>query len=586
MALVGDIRKMFNSVYLKETEKHCHHFLWRDLEVNRPPDIYVMERVNMGDTPAPAISTEAIYKTAERFKEDSPEAAELLKNSSYVDDHIDSKPTLCSAVKVANETESMLAKGGFSVKCWQFSGEENPRANLAQLRLDHGNHSAQKVGHSISMLKGTDANLRVLALGWDPRSDVILYEVTLNFSSKIRGIRTGVNLKKVDLPKALPDILTKRTVLEQVMKIYDPLGLVSPFTLLAKMYLREVWSRNLDWDTPLPADLTNKWVSFFTTLFELDRLHLPRNLQPEDAAGRPWLIILSNGSIAYGFAAYVRWTLQSGLYWCQLIMAKCRIAPVNKLSTPQMELNAAMLSKRGQKVIESEMRFDFERVLQLVDSETVLSMINKISTRFKVYEGVRIGEIQAATDGDLSSWAWVSGEDNTADWLTHGQIPDQLGEDSHWWNGPPILYKPIEEWGLKFGMQKKEALPGEKKIRYSTTAMSSPPVLDYKRYSDVNKIMWIVARILGIAKKRSFKRGKISEISPQLLQKAEDVMVKDAQRELSIQVEKTNRKGRRGGRYESLNPRKDKNGYYVIGRHLTNQNPMTSDASLQKLMPT
>ena len=162
-------------------------------------------------------------------------------------------------------------------------------------------------------------------------------------------------------------------------------------------------------------------------------------------------------------------------------MAKCRIAPVNKLSTPQMELNAAVLSKRGRKVIESEMRFDFERVLQLVDSETVLSMINKISTRFKVYEGVRIGEIQAATDGDLSSWAWISGEDNTADWLTRGRIPDQLGEDSHWWNGPPILYTPIEEWGLKFGMQKKEALPGEKKIRYSTTAMSSPPVLDYKR---------------------------------------------------------------------------------------------------------
>ena len=96
-------------------------------------------------------------------------------------------------------------------------------------------------------------------------------------------------------------------------------------------------------------------------------------------------------------------------------MAKCHIAPVNKLSTPQMELNAAVLSKRGRRVIKSEMRFDFERVLQLVDSETVLSMIHKTSTRFKVYEGVRIGEIQAATDGDLSSWALISGEDNTAE---------------------------------------------------------------------------------------------------------------------------------------------------------------------------
>ena len=127
-------------------------------------------------------------------------------------------------------------------------------------------------------------------------------------------------------------VLTKRTVLEQVMKIYDPLGLVSPFTLLAKIYLREVWSRNLDWDAHLPADLTTKWVSFFTTLFQLDRLRLSRSLRPEDAVGRPWLIILSDGSdLAYGYAAYIRWTLQSGLYWCRLIMAKCRIAPINKL---------------------------------------------------------------------------------------------------------------------------------------------------------------------------------------------------------------------------------------------------------------
>ena len=43
-----------------------------------------------------------------------------------------------------------------------------------------------------------------------------------------------------------------------------------------------------------------------------------------------------------------------------------------------------------------------EKVLQLVDSETVLSMINKTSTRFKVYEGVRVGKIQAATNGDVT----------------------------------------------------------------------------------------------------------------------------------------------------------------------------------------
>ena len=58
-----------------------------------------------------------------------------------------------------------------------------------------------------------------------------------------------------DLPEALPDILTKRIVLQQGMKIYDPLRSVSPFTLIGKIYLREIWSRNHGWDDQLPADL-------------------------------------------------------------------------------------------------------------------------------------------------------------------------------------------------------------------------------------------------------------------------------------------------------------------------------------------
>ena len=186
----------------------------------------------------------------------------------------------------------------------------------------------------------------------------------------------------------------------------------------------------------------------------------------------------------------------------------------------------------------------------------------------------------------MSSWAWISGEDNTADWLTRDRLPDHLGEDSHWWNGPPILYKPIEELGLKYGIQRNDVLLGEKKIRYSSTTMMSTRLIDYKRYSDVNKIIWIVARILSIARRKSFKGGNISEISPQLLVEAENLLVKDAQKDLKIEVEKTDRKGRQGGRYASLIPASDENGHYVIGRRLIDKNPMTPDASLQKLMQT
>ena len=165
VALIGDIRKMFNSVYLKALEQHCHRFLWRDLQQHRPPDVYVIQRVNMGDTPAPAISTEAIYKTAELYREDSPQAANLLKYSSYVDDLIDSRPSKPDALKIAKEAEDILAKGGFAVKCWQFSGETQPRVKEELLKLDLPEKSVESSDQGLIMLKGTDENLRVLGLG-------------------------------------------------------------------------------------------------------------------------------------------------------------------------------------------------------------------------------------------------------------------------------------------------------------------------------------------------------------------------------------------------------------------------------------
>ena len=45
-------------------------------------------RVYMGVTPAPAISTEAMYKTVELIQENSLSAANLSKRFRYVDDFI------------------------------------------------------------------------------------------------------------------------------------------------------------------------------------------------------------------------------------------------------------------------------------------------------------------------------------------------------------------------------------------------------------------------------------------------------------------------------------------------------------------
>ena len=94
---MGDISKMYNSVRIPERDQHCHRFLWRDMKLDVEPDTYVITRANMGDKPAGTISSTALRKTAEMELDTFPEAAKVIKNSSYMDDIIDCTDTIQSA---------------------------------------------------------------------------------------------------------------------------------------------------------------------------------------------------------------------------------------------------------------------------------------------------------------------------------------------------------------------------------------------------------------------------------------------------------------------------------------------------------
>ena len=111
---------------------------------------------------------------------------------------------------------------------------------------------SEKIAPCNRGIKGTElkqtaaGHTGVLGVSWSSEDDTITFHVSLNFSKKRHGQRTGLNLREEDVPELLPQVLTKRLGLQQVMVIYDPMGLVTPFTLQAKVYLRETWLLKLD----------------------------------------------------------------------------------------------------------------------------------------------------------------------------------------------------------------------------------------------------------------------------------------------------------------------------------------------------
>ena len=89
VAFIGDIKKMYHTVATTTLDHHTHRFLWRDMNSNKEPDTYVIQRVSFGDKPSGAIATVALRKTAEMSKDRYPEATEIILTNTYMDDIIE-----------------------------------------------------------------------------------------------------------------------------------------------------------------------------------------------------------------------------------------------------------------------------------------------------------------------------------------------------------------------------------------------------------------------------------------------------------------------------------------------------------------
>ena len=112
----------------------------------------------------------------------------------------------------------------------------------------------------------------------------------------------------------------------------------------AKLFIQELWQRKLEWDEPLPTELEAKWDDIAQDIQEASKLVLPRCFfsQVQSKAQPIYLHVFADASPkAYGAVAYISTGDQYSL-----VMSKSRVAPLKKLTLPQLELMAASISTR------------------------------------------------------------------------------------------------------------------------------------------------------------------------------------------------------------------------------------------------
>ena len=155
------------------------------------------------------------------------------------------------------------------------------------------------------------------------------------------------------LPKKLNDD-TRRGCLSTMSSTFDPLGMIGPVLLPAKRVLQRTWQLKLQWDEKLPDDLLRSWTKWREQLELLNQVNIPCCYFPGGChAGKSFqLHHFSDASeFGYGTVSYLRRETWDGMVNCSFIIAKSRTAPLQYVSVPRLELQAATIAARVHSMI-------------------------------------------------------------------------------------------------------------------------------------------------------------------------------------------------------------------------------------------
>jgi len=156
-----------------------------------------------------------------------------------------------------------------------------------------------------------------------------------------------------------------------------------------------------------------KWL---TDLDKLSELRLNRCFKPP-AFGPINAAQIHNFSDAsqdgYGVVSYLLLTNDRGEKHVSFLMGKSRVAPLKQITIPRMELTAAMVAVKIDRMLKEELEVPLMESVFWTDSTTVLKYIVNDALRFKTFVANRVSFIREATTS--SQWKYVNTSQNPAD---------------------------------------------------------------------------------------------------------------------------------------------------------------------------
>ena len=230
IALQADIAKAFFTKTVNEEDRKYLRFVWPNEEGLMTT--YRLTRLPLGANCSPFIMTAVLHQhlnsTASKSEEKDKEMIELMRDSFYVDDCISSVESEEEAVRFKQVGVSTLESEGMELRKWRSNGEINDPTQ--------------------------PVDGKVLGTTWQSQNDTISFPV------------------KAESPRNW----TKRTLLQSVATLFDPLGLIMPYVIAGKIMIQELWKKGLEWDEPIDDSLERQVAQWWGEVQELESLLFPR----------------------------------------------------------------------------------------------------------------------------------------------------------------------------------------------------------------------------------------------------------------------------------------------------------------------
>ncbi|XP_066585539.1 uncharacterized protein [Prorops nasuta] len=389
---VTDIVKMFRQILIRPEDRKFQSIIWKDDSGNT--QTYQLNTVTYGTGPAPFLASRVVQELANQYGDDFPDAKSILLQSIYVDDILFGGNNLADLRDIQSQLVQLLDKGKFELSKWAFNSASTA---LQEISNDSSN-------------------------------------ANLNFNSE----NLNETSKFIISPSSITK-LTKRMLLSENAKIYDPLGWISPFTIVLKQIMQSTWLLKLNWDDEVPEPIQSKWMSYYSQMCELTKINIPRwNGQLSEVDKLELYGFCDASNVSYSAVVYAKFTNNNNIQTSvSLVMAKAKVAPLKAINIARLELVAAAYLTKLMLHIKSSLKRSVHDIFCFSDSQIVLAWIAKHSSKWKVFVANRVEYIQSSLPE--AHWSYVNTKSNTADLNSRGINLSQLLHCALWWERPSII---------------------------------------------------------------------------------------------------------------------------------------------------